>query len=169
MTKAPKTESAAEAAPAKAPPAYEIVISRVIDATPALAFKMMADKRHVSAWWGPNGFTTTIAKMDFTVGGEWVLVMHGPDGTDYPNRSVFTEIVEGERISYSHSSGKDDTPEKHFIWTFEEKEPGKTLVTMHMLFDTEAAKEETLKHGVMEAGKQTLERLAAHLTKPDGK
>ena len=34
--------------------------------------------------------------MDLQPGGEWNLVMHGPDGTDYPNRKVFLEF-EGMR------------------------------------------------------------------------
>ena len=58
----------------------------------------MVDPKHVVQWWGPNGFTTTIQEMDFRRGGVWTLVMHGPDGTDYPNYSTFQEIVYPERI-----------------------------------------------------------------------
>src|SRR4051812_10404823 len=86
--------------------AREIVISRTVKAPRALVFRMMAEAGHVAKWWGPDGFTTTITKMDFRVGGEWVLTMHGPDGTDYPNHSVFTEIVPNERICYDHGGGK---------------------------------------------------------------
>jgi uncharacterized protein YndB with AHSA1/START domain len=61
----------------------------------------------VVKWWGPNGFSTTIQKMDVRPGGAWNLVMHGPDGTDDPNYSVFTEVVRSERIAYTHDgSGK---------------------------------------------------------------
>jgi uncharacterized protein YndB with AHSA1/START domain len=42
--------------------------------------------------------------MDVKPGGEWDLVMHGPDGTDYKNKSVFKEIVKPERIVYDHVS-----------------------------------------------------------------
>ena len=61
----------------------EIVISRIIDAPRELVFEAFTDVRHLSRWWGPTGFTTTTRAFEFRVGGEWVFVMHGPDGTDY--------------------------------------------------------------------------------------
>ena len=61
----------------------EIVISRVIDAPRELVFEAFTEVRHLSRWWGPEGFTTTTRSFEFRVGGEWDFVMHGPDGTDY--------------------------------------------------------------------------------------
>ena len=66
----------------------EIVISRIIDAPRELLFEAFTEVRHLSRWWGPEGFTTTTQSLEFRVGGEWDFVMHGPDGTDYtPPRS----------------------------------------------------------------------------------
>ena len=59
----------------------EIVISRVIDAPRELVFEAFTEVRHLSRWWGPDGFTTTTKSFEFRVGGEWDFVMHGPDGT----------------------------------------------------------------------------------------
>ena len=39
----------------------EIVISRVISAPRELVFEAFTEVRHLSRWWGPEGFTTTIA------------------------------------------------------------------------------------------------------------
>src|ERR1700730_9629904 len=61
----------------------EIVISRVINAPRELVFEAFTEVRHLSRWWGPDGFTTTTRAFEFRVGGEWEFVMHGPDGTDY--------------------------------------------------------------------------------------
>src|SRR5207245_2372910 len=61
----------------------EIVISRVISAPRELVFEAFTEVRHLSRWWGPEGFTTTTRGFEFRVGGEWDFVMHGPDGTDY--------------------------------------------------------------------------------------
>src|SRR5215207_3131004 len=59
----------------------EIVISRVIDAPRELVFEAFTEVRHLSRWWGPEGFTTTTTRsFEFRVGGEWDFVMHGPDG-----------------------------------------------------------------------------------------
>ena len=37
----------------------EIVISRVISAPRELVFEAFTEVRHLSQWWGPEGFTTT--------------------------------------------------------------------------------------------------------------
>jgi uncharacterized protein YndB with AHSA1/START domain len=145
--------------------AREITVSRKLKAPRPLVYRMMAEAAHVAQWWGPNGFTTTITKMDFRVGGEWVLTMHGPDGTDYPNYSVFTEIVANERICYDHSGGKPGTPDKRFTWTFEDAGPNATIITMRLTFDTVEARDATLKHGVLDGANQTLARLDVYLSK----
>ncbi len=85
----------------------EIVISRVFDAPRELVWKAWTDPKHVANWWGPKGFSTTIDVMDVRPGGQWVQTMHGPDGTNYPNKSIFKEVVENERIVYSHGGGKE--------------------------------------------------------------
>src|SRR6202021_1953325 len=58
----------------------EIVISRVISAPRELVFEAFTEVRHLSRWWGPEGFTTTTRAFEFRVGGAWDFVMHGPDG-----------------------------------------------------------------------------------------
>ena len=57
----------------------EIVISRIFNAPRELVWEAMTKPEHVVNWWGPNGFTNTLEKMDFRVGGEWNHVMHGRD------------------------------------------------------------------------------------------
>src|SRR5271169_6856823 len=84
----------------------EIIISRVFDAPRELVWQAMSDPQHVVNWWGPVGFTSTIEKMEFRPGGVWKHVMRGPDGAEYPNKSVFKEIVPPERIVYAHGGGR---------------------------------------------------------------
>src|SRR5689334_13183208 len=86
----------------------EIVISRVIHAPRELVFEAFTDVRHLSHWWGPTGFTTTTRAFEFRVGGEWVFVMHGPDGTDYPEWICWTEIAPPERIVLLHGESRGD-------------------------------------------------------------
>src|SRR5262245_20518597 len=76
----------------------EMVISRVVDAPRDVVWQAWTQPQHIGAWWGPDGFHTTIHGMNVTVGGMWRFIMHGPDGTDYPNRIVYREIVEPERL-----------------------------------------------------------------------
>ena len=36
--------------------------------------------------------------------------MHGPDGTNYPSKHVFIEVVKPERVSYTLTGGKEGDP-----------------------------------------------------------
>ena len=77
----------------------EIIITRIIDAPRELVFEAFTEVRHLSQWWGPEGFGTTTRSFDFRVGGAWDFVMHGPDGTDYQEFITWTEIAPPERIA----------------------------------------------------------------------
>jgi uncharacterized protein YndB with AHSA1/START domain len=92
-----------------------IVLTRVFDAPRELVWDAWTDPKKIVQWWGPRGFTTTIREMDLRPGGIWRHTMHGPDGTDYPNKSKFIEVVKPERISYSHSGGKKGDPGAQFV------------------------------------------------------
>lgn len=145
----------------------EIVVSRVFDAPRELVWQAWTDPKHVVHWWGPSGFTTTIQEMDVRPGGVWRHVMHGPDGTDYPNKSVFKEVVKPERIVYSHGGGKKGGPGASFVatWTFD-AQGDKTRVTMRAVFASAEARDRVVKeYNAIEGGKQTLARLAEHLPK----
>src|SRR6187399_3415825 len=83
----------------------ELTISRLLNAPRELVWEVWTDAEHIKNWWGPTGFTNTISKMDVKAGGEWELVMHGPDGTDYKNKSVFKEVIRHKKIVYEHISG----------------------------------------------------------------
>jgi uncharacterized protein YndB with AHSA1/START domain len=147
----------------------EIVLTRVFDAPRELVWKAWTDPQQVVQWWGPKGFTTTIHMMEVKPGGVWRHTMHGPDGTDYPNKCVFIEVVKLERIVYSHSGGKKGDPGAQFevTWTFQ-AQGNKTKLTLRMVFPSAAARENVVKtYGAMEGGKQTLERLSEHLAKTD--
>ena len=97
----------------------EIIITRLIPAPREKVWAAWTTSEHLAHWWGPDGFTITTKEFSFTKGGLWRFTMHGPDGVDYPNHILFTEIVEQERISNDH--GADDG-KVHFqaTITFEE-------------------------------------------------
>ncbi|WBS03001.1 SRPBCC family protein [Pseudoduganella sp. SL102] len=134
-----------------------IVTTRVLDAPRGRVFAAFSDPEQLAQWWGPEGFTSTFQGFDFTAGGAWTFVMHGPDGTTYPNESHFVEIVPGERIVFDHVSGHA------FRATFEFTDAdGKTRLrwTMHFGDPAECAK---VARFVAGANEQNLDRLAALL------
>jgi uncharacterized protein YndB with AHSA1/START domain len=85
--------------------------------------------------------------------------MHGPDGVDYKNKSVFVEIVRPERIVFQHVSG----PALLVTATFAEQ-AGKTKVTFQMLFETAAACEK-VKGFAVAANEQNFDRLETELAR----
>ena len=142
----------------------EIVIARVFDASRELVFKAWTDPEHVAQWWGPRGFTNTIKEMDVRPGGVWRLVMHGPDGVDYPNKIVFIEVVKPERLVYTHGGdGEDEQAPFHVTVTFE-VQGSKTRVTMRSLFATAAERDQVVEQfGAIEGGNQHMDRLGDYL------
>jgi uncharacterized protein YndB with AHSA1/START domain len=146
----------------------EIVLSRIFEAPRELVWNAWTDPERVVCWWGPKGFTTTIHQMEVRPGGVWKLTMHGPDGTDYPNKSVFTEVVRPERIVYDHGGGTKGRSGAQFeaTWTFEALGE-KTRLTIRMVFPSAEARDRVVKeYGAIEGGRQTLERLAEFLATP---
>jgi uncharacterized protein YndB with AHSA1/START domain len=146
----------------------DIIISRDVKAPRELVWEAMTNPKHVVNWWGPEGFTTRIEKMDFRVGGEWQHVMCGPDGAEYPNKSIFREIVKPEKIVYSHSGAKKGGPGTSFVstWTFEELAPKVTRVQIHMVFTKTEDRDFVVREfGAIEGGKQTLGRLEEYVSK----
>ncbi len=136
----------------------ELFISRTINAPVDLVWEVWTKPEHIANWWGPNGFTNTITLMDVRQGGEWHLVMHGPDGTDYENKSVFKEVVLHKKIVYKH-------PFPNFTATVEFEEQGdKTHLTWHMLFESREQFIAVVKtHKADEGQKQNIEKLEAYL------
>jgi uncharacterized protein YndB with AHSA1/START domain len=142
----------------------ELILTRILRAPRSLVFGAWTDPKHLARWWGPRGFTTTTYSMDVRPGGEWRFVMPGPDGTDSKNRIVYLEVDEPERLVYDHFGEEGDEKEK-FQTTVTFLDRGTTTeVVMRALFPTAAAREFAAeKHGAIEGGKQTLERLAESL------
>jgi len=137
----------------------ELRISRLLDAPVDLVWEVWTNPEHIANWWGPNGFTNTISKMDMVPGGEWDLVMHGPDGTDYKNKSVFREMITNKKIVYEHVS----SPKFVATITFEEQDD-KTLLNWHMLFETAEQFIQVVKTFKADEGiKQNVEKLNAYL------
>ncbi len=79
-----------------------VVISRVFDAPRDLVWRAWTDPNHLAQWFGPRGFTSSVPELDLCVGGALRIVMHGPDGNDYPMKGVFREVVKPERLVFSN-------------------------------------------------------------------
>jgi uncharacterized protein YndB with AHSA1/START domain len=137
----------------------EISITRTLNAPIDLVWEAWSTPEHIAQWWGPNGFTNTISKMDFHPGGEWLLVMHGPDGTDYKNKSIFKEIIPHKKIVFDHVA-------PNFTATIEFEARGETtFLKWHMLFESAELFIQVVKTFKADEGlKQNVEKFQAYLT-----
>lgn len=139
----------------------ELVISRILDAPAELVWEVWTNPGHICNWWGPDGFTCTITKMDLTPGGDWLLVLHGPDGTDFDNKSVFKEVVPLKKIVYEHISYP------HIVATITfEGQGDKTCLHWHMLFDSNEEFIKVVKtYGADKGLKENVQKLNNYLLK----
>jgi uncharacterized protein YndB with AHSA1/START domain len=83
-----------------------VVIERTLDAPADLIWQMWTEPEHFKAWYGPDGATIVVARMDVRVGGTRLvsMEMQTPNGT---MRMWFTgeyrEVVENKRLVYTES------------------------------------------------------------------
>jgi len=137
----------------------ELVTTRVLDAPRERAFTAFSDAQHLAQWSAPAGFTNTFHEFDLRAGAAWRYTMHGPNGADYPNESVFVEIVKPGRIVLEHVSG----PRFRLTITLA-SEAGRTRLTWRQRFPT-AADYDKIKALAIPANEQNLDRLEARLAR----
>ena len=135
---------------------------RIFEAPRDVVFKMWTEPKHIERWWGPRGFRTTTASMEFRVNGLWTYTMHGPDGTDYPNQVRYLVIDAPRRLIYDHGL-PGEPPMFHVEVNFEETPDSagkRTRLSMCLTFPTKAERDATVeKYGAAEGLDQTLDRL----------
>ncbi|MDO9414667.1 SRPBCC family protein [Pararhizobium sp.] len=110
----------------------ELVLTRLIDAPREILFKCWTDAELMKKWFVPAPWTIAHAEVDLRTGGGNLIVMADPDGNEFPNRGVYLEIVENEKIVFTdaYTAGWEPAEKPFFtgIITFED-EDGKTRYT----------------------------------------
>ena len=131
--------------------------SREIPATPAAVFSAFADPQRLARWWGPDGFRNSFEVCDFRPGGAWKFIMHGPDGANYPNESVFFAIEPDYKVVIDHAC-------QPFFQLTVELQPSAAGTRVHwtQVF-ADAAVAAAVAHIVEPANEQNLSRLAAEV------
>lgn len=108
-----------------------VVLTRVFDAPRTLLWKAWTDPKMLAQWFGPRGFTSSVPELDVRVGGALRIVMHGPDGNDYPMKGVFREVIAPKRLVFTNIA--IDAQGNHLLEgetavTFSEKDGKTTLM-----------------------------------------
>lgn len=141
----------------------EIYITRQYDAPVAVVWDAWTKAEQVKQWWGPRGFTITTHSKDLKPGGIWHYTMHGPDGVDYPCKTLYHEVEERAKLVYDHG-GYDDRPPLFRVSVVFSEAEGKTTMEMSMACpsaDEAAATRKIIKDA---NGNSTWDRLAEYLS-----
>ena len=129
-----------------------------LDTPVSKIWEAWTNPKHLPNWWAPAGFTTTVHHMLVQEGEEWRLTLHGPDGKNYPNKSIFREVIPFKKIVYEHFN-------PDFISTviFDEKS-GKTQMEWSSVFPTPEMFDIVIRTFKADEGqKQNVEKLEAYL------
>ena len=149
----------------------ELNLTRTFDAPRDVVFKAWTDKKQMAKWFGPRGFTTEILEHDARPGGLSRIIMRGPDGTEYPGKAIFREIVPTERLAMStfaiDPAGKE-VLETLVTVTFAEKDKKTTIkVNVKVVRSTPEAKPYIA--GMEEGWNQTIDKLGELFSKSSGR
>ncbi len=151
-----------------------MTITRVFDAPRELVWKAWTDPKYVQQWWGPNGFSAPVCKMDFRVGGKTLVCMKSPDGQEFWNGIEYHEIIPQEKIVssmyFADAQGNKVEPESmgiehesiegaHDVTLFEDLGNGQTRLTHIGNEPMESAK----NSGQLEGWNQVLDKIATVL------
>ena len=151
-----------------------MVVTRIFDAPRELVWKAYTDPDYVMQWWGPKGFTSPFCRMDFRVGGKYLLCMRSPDGQEFWNGGEYHEIVphekivssmyfadsEGNKVEAAHYGIEHEAIDDAYdVITFEDLGDGRTKLTFVGNETMENAKES----GQVEGWNQILDKFAAVL------
>lgn len=139
-------------------------ITRILNGPRELVYSLWTDPKHIVHWWGPDGFTNTIKSMDLRAGGVWELVMHGPDGIDYPNKIEFIEVIKSEKLVYKHCGEKGFEPVNFHVTILFEDQGEQTKLTMRMVFESAAElRRVNEQYGAIEGAYQMMDRFDKYL------
>jgi uncharacterized protein YndB with AHSA1/START domain len=121
----------------------ELVVTRTFNAPVHIVFEAWSKPELFTQWWVPKsaGMSLVSCDMDIRTGGTYRLVFSHP-AFDQPMAffGTYREVTPNKRIVWSNEESDQGAVT---TVTFEEN-AGKTLVTLHELYPTEAARDEAL-------------------------
>jgi uncharacterized protein YndB with AHSA1/START domain len=87
---------------------FVMTLTKTIKAPIEKVWEAWSDSNFVKRWWGPDGFTAPVARIDFREGGISLVCMRSPQGFDIYNTWTYAKIVPMERIEFvNHFTDKD--------------------------------------------------------------
>jgi uncharacterized protein YndB with AHSA1/START domain len=146
---------------------FMLTTTREIDAPIDRVWGAWHDPDKIARWWGPAGFRSTVRELDVRTGGRFDVIMHGPDGTDYPNVYLFDRVEAGERLVYTNV-GSEQFGLAAFQSVFTTEDLGdRTRVTLTARFSSqEGMRRHVEDFQAIKGSEQLLERLEQQAKEP---
>jgi len=142
----------------------DLTLVREFDATPDKLYRAWTEPALITQWFTPAPWTTPKAETDVRPGGASVITMRGPDGTEFPNRGVYLEVVPNRKLVFTDAyTGAWEPAEKPFMTvtvTFEALRPGRTRYTARVSHWTVADREQHERMGFHQGWPMATEQLA---------
>jgi uncharacterized protein YndB with AHSA1/START domain len=129
----------------------KIHIERTFDASLEDVWDLWTTKEGIESWWGPEGFSVTVRRIDLWPGGELLYDMTatGPDQIEFLQRAgmprttearvTYREVVPGKRLSYVHrvdfAPGVAPYDVEHVIELFASTEGVRMVLTIEAMHD----------------------------------
>ena len=90
---------------------HDVVVTRTFDVPLDRVWRAWSDPELVTRWWGPQGFSSPMCRMDFRVGGTTLVCMRSDQGWELYNTWTYRSIEPMERIEFVQGfADKDGTP-----------------------------------------------------------
>ena len=88
----------------------ELAIRRVLAAPRAAVWRCWTEPELLRQWYCPRPWFVSKARLDVRAGGEFSVVMNGPDGEQNDHPGQFLEVVPGTRLVFSDAFEGDWRP-----------------------------------------------------------
>jgi len=138
----------------------ELVTTRVFDAPRDLVFKAWTDPKQMAQWFPPKDFTAPVCELDVRPGGAIRIHMRGPDGSVFPGKGVFREVVPSERLVFTfEGEGPQRIPPLVLMTVVFEAQGARTKLTITHRFET-VEDLEAMRGPTNEGLGQSLDKLA---------
>lgn len=155
----------------------ELTIERIFNAPKHLVFQAYAEKEHLEAWWGPEGWETTVSQFEFTPGGVWLYCMkcHDKNQGDFYGqvscgKAVYQEIIQNEKIVYidfftdQEGNVMKEMPEMAITMEFHEEGAQTKLITRSTFASAELL-QQVKDMGMLQGTASQFEKLDTYLEK----
>ena len=142
----------------------DLVLTRMIDATPDKVFRAWTEPALLKQWFAPSPYSTPTVETDVRPGGASLIIMRSPEGQELPNPGVYLEVIPNQRLvmtdAYTTAWIPSEKPFMTLVLTFE-NQSGKTKYTARAQHWSIADREAHEKMGFHEGWSICTEQLAA--------